>query len=259
MTRIISIASGKGGVGKTTVTANLGAALNEFGYKTVVMDTNLTTPNLGFHLGVPLYPKTLHDVLNGDAYIDEAIYVHPTGLKIIPAGISMADLKSTKPNKLGKVVLDLVGDHDVVLLDGAAGLGKESLANIQAADEVLIVTNPQLPSVTDALKAIKVAEEAGTHVLGIVLNRIRSNKSELSMEDVESLLGYPVIASVPDHDVVQESLAAKTPVVHYAPNTKASIELKKLSASLMGMDWEAPAEEKEKQSILSRFFGFLRK
>ena len=259
MTRIISIASGKGGVGKTTVTANLGAALNEFGYRTLVMDTNLTTPNLGFHLGVPLYPKTLHDVLKGDAYVDEAIYVHPTGLKIIPAGISMADLKSTNPKQLGKVVLDLVGDHDVVLLDGAAGLGNESIANIQAADEVLIVTNPQLPSVTDALKTVKVAEESGTHILGVVLNRIRGNKSELSADDVESLLGYPIIATVPDHDIVQESLAAKTPVVHYSPNAKSSIELKKLSASLMGMDWEAPAEDVEKQSILSRFFGFLRK
>ncbi len=259
MTRIISIASGKGGVGKTTITANVGAALNEFGYRTLVMDTNLTTPNLGFHLGVPLYPKTLHDVLKGEAYVDEAIYVHPTGLKIIPAGISMADLKSTNPKQLGKVVLDLVGDHDVVLLDGAAGLGKESLASIEAADEALIVTNPQLPSVTDALKAIKVAEEAGTHILGVVVNRIRNNKSELSIDDVESLLGYPVIATVPDHDIVQESLAAKTPVVHYSPNAKASIELKKLSASLMGMDWEPPEEDGSKQSLLSRFFGFLRK
>ncbi|MCK5333089.1 MAG: AAA family ATPase, partial [Candidatus Aenigmarchaeota archaeon] len=173
MTRVIAVSSGKGGVGKTTMTSNLGVALNDFGQKAVVVDTNLTTPNLGFHLGVPLYPKTLHDVMKGEASIDDATYIHPSGLKVIPAGISMADLKSTNPKNLSKAVISLVGDHDVVLLDSAAGLGKESMAGIHAADELLVVTNPQLPAVTDALKAIKVSEEEGTKVIGVVLNKIK--------------------------------------------------------------------------------------
>src|SRR3989338_1469258 len=206
MTRVIVVASGKGGVGKTTLTSNLGAALTEFGYKTVVVDANLTTPNLGFHLGVPLYPKTLHDVLKGDASIDETIYAHPSGLKVIPAGISMADLKSTNPKNLGKAVLDLIGDYDVVILDGAAGLGKESLASLQAADEALIVTKPQLPAVTDALKTIKLAEEAGTKISGIVLNRVRGASSELSVADVESLLGHSVIATIREENKMTDAL-----------------------------------------------------
>ena len=67
MTRIIACASGKGGVGKTTFVANLGVALAELGKDVIAVDTNLTTPNLGLHLGVPLYPTTLHDVLKGKA------------------------------------------------------------------------------------------------------------------------------------------------------------------------------------------------
>lgn len=256
MTRVIAVASGKGGVGKTTVTSNLGSALTEFGQRALVMDTNLTTPNLGFHLGVPLYPKTLHDVLKGEAYIDEAIYVHPSGLKVIPAGISMADLKSTNPKDLSKVVLDLVGDHDIVFLDSAAGLGREAVAGIESADELLVVTNPELPSVTDALKAIKLSEEMGTHVLGVVLNRVKGIKSELSVSDVESLLGYPVISQIPEDKTMIESLSAKSPIVAYAPNSPASVEMKKLAATLVGIDYHAPVSPKG-PSFISRIFSFL--
>ena len=258
MTRVIVVASGKGGVGKTTLTSNLGAALTEFGVKTIVVDANLTTPNLGFHLGVPLYPKTLHDVLKGEASIDETIYAHPSGLKVIPAGISMADLKSTNPKNLGKAVLDLIGDYDVVILDGAAGLGKESLASLQAADEALIVTNPQLPAVTDALKTIKLAEEAGTKISGIVLNRVRGSKAELSNPDVESLLGYPVIATVGEEGKMLDALAAKTPLVSYEPNVSAAHEIKKLAAVLVGHNYEVPKAQKT-ASFWGKIFGFIGK
>lgn len=256
MTRVIAISSGKGGVGKTTMTSNLGIALNDFGQKTVVVDANMTTPNLGFHLGVPLYPKTLHDVMKGEASIDEATYIHPSGLKVIPAGLSMADLKSTNPKNLNKAVLDLVGDHDIVLLDSAAGLGKEAMSSIDTADELLVVTTPHLPSVTDALKAIKVAEEAGTKVLGVVLNRVKGRNAELSVSDVEALVGYPVIAQVPEDELMTDSLAAKMPIVAYSPNSKSSVEIKKLAAALVGVDYKPPAMRGS--SFLSRFFGFLR-
>jgi len=79
MTRLICVSSGKGGVGKTTVTSNIGAALTQFGSDTIVLDANLTNPNLGFHLGIPLYPKTLHDVLKGEAHITEAMYITTQG------------------------------------------------------------------------------------------------------------------------------------------------------------------------------------
>ena len=256
MTRVIVVASGKGGVGKTTLTSNIGAALTEFGYRTIVVDGNLTTPNLGFHLGVPLYPKTLHDVLKGEASMEETIYVHPSGLNVVPAGISMADLKSTNPKNLGKAVLDLVGDYDVVLLDGAAGLGQESLSTLQAADEALIVTNPQLPAVTDALKTIKLAEEAGTKIAGIVLNKVRGASSELSVADVESLLGHKVIATIREENKMTDALAAKTPLVSYEPFNKTTYQIKALAASVVGHAYEVPAAAKA-DSFWAKVFGFL--
>ncbi len=256
MTRIITVTSGKGGVGKTTITSNVGAALHDFGVNVLLMDANITTPNLGFHLGVPLYPKTIHDALRGEVNIKDTIFTHSTGMKVVPAGISISDLKSTSPDKLTHTVMDLVGEYDMVLMDGAAGLGRESVASIEAADEVLVVTNPQLPSVTDALKAIKISEEFGTNVLGVVLNRVTGKKSELSAEDVESLLGYPVVSILPEDPIFHDSLAAKTPLVYYGPNTKAAVELKKLAASIAGINWEGKYEEK--RGIFSRLLSLFR-
>ncbi len=240
MTRLLSVVSGKGGVGKTTISVNLAAGLHDFGVNVVLMDTNITTPNLGFHLGVPLHPTTLHDVLRGNAHIQEAIYTHPTGLKIVPAGISISDLKNANPEKLARVVLDLVGEYDLVVMDGAAGLGRESLASIEAADDVLVVTNPNIPAVTDALKAIKIAEEFGTNVLGVVLNRVTGKKSELDVDDIESLLGYPIVSIIREDPLFQESLAAKTPLVYYAPKSRSALELKRLAAEIAGIEWRMP-------------------
>ena len=159
MTRIVVCASGKGGVGKTTLVANLGLALAKLGKDVTVVDANLTTPNLGLHLGVPLYPTTLHDVVKGRAHIRDAIYEHESGLKIIPAGISIKDLKGADPKEIPNAFLGLLGTSDIVLVDASAGLGREALSALEAADELLLITNPDISSVTDALKTAKLAEQ----------------------------------------------------------------------------------------------------
>lgn len=243
MTRLICVSSGKGGVGKTTVTANLGAALTNFGADTVVLDANLTNPNLGFHIGIPLYPKTLHDVLKGDAHITEAMYIHDSGLRVVPAGLSVDDLKDTSPDNLADVLLDTIGEPDFVLVDSAAGLGNESLNAIEASDEVIIVTNPNLPAVTDALKTVNVAEEAGTDVSGVVLNMVKDHDAELSTEEVESMIGYEVLMEIPHHEKVEEALAVKKPLVHHEPDHHVSERFKGVASDLAGLDYEPELEQ----------------
>ncbi len=257
MTRVIGVVSGKGGVGKTTIASNLALALNEFNKRVMIIDTNLTTPNLGFHMGIPLYPKTFHDLLRGEAYPEEATYIHPSGVHVIPAGISLNDLKKTDPKNMDNVILDLVGDHDIILLDGAAGLGKEGMAGIKASDELLIVTNPELPAVTDALKAVKLAEETGTHILGVVLNKHNNVSSELTVSEVEALMGYPVISTISGDNQMQASLAAKTPLISYKPNSQASHEIKKLAGNLIGIDYQPPVQART-TGFFSKIFGFLK-
>ena len=255
MTRLMCVSSGKGGVGKTTITSNLGSALSDFGCDTVVMDANLTNPSLGFHLGIPLYPKTLHDVLRDEAHISEATYVHNSGLKVVPAGISIEDLRNTSPRDLGDVLLDVVGEPDVVLIDSAAGLGQEAINAVETSDELLLVTNPDLPSVTDALKTASIAESAGTEIYGVVLNRVKNSPEELNVEEVESMIGHPVIKTVPEDSRVPESIAVKEPVVRHSPKSRVSREIKKLAAEIAGVDYNPRVEKK---GLFSRLFSFLK-
>ena len=159
MTKIITITSGKGGVGKTTTAINLGAALNSFGKEVIIVDANLTTPNVGLHLGAPIVPVNLNHVLAGKADITDAIYEHESGTKIIPSSLSVRELRKINHSKLKDVGKKLRKMADYIIFDSAAGLGAEAIAAIEAADELIIVTNPEIPAVTDALKTSKVIEE----------------------------------------------------------------------------------------------------
>lgn len=236
MAHVIAVSGGKGGVGKTTTVANLGLALKKMGKDVTLIDTNLTTPSLSLHLGIPLYPITLHDVLRGDAYITEAMYIHQSGVRVVPASLSLEDLEGTDARRITKVLNDAVADTDVVLLDCAAGLGNETVAALRASDALLIVTNPDLPSVTDALKTKKLAEEMGMEILGVVLNRVDSKKkkSQLSEREVKEMLEVPILANIPEDAAVQEAIHKKTPVLSHKPSAASSKEFMRLAQSLTG-------------------------
>ena len=253
MARVISIISGKGGVGKTTTAVNLGASLVEMGRDVTIIDGNLTTPNLSLHLGIPLYPITLHDVLKGKAYLTEAIYIHPSGIKVIPASLSVDALRGLKPKKLQNIIRTLSGKNGIVLIDSAAGLGREAHASILSSDELIIVTNPELTAVTDALRTIKVAEKEGNKILGIVVNKIKGYKHELSIDEIQSMLEVPVIGVVPEDKKVKESIALKTPVVHFYPAARVSKEFKKIAHYIEGIEYKEP-----KKSWIESFFEWMR-
>lgn len=237
MTRIISVVAGKGGVGKTFLTSNLGIALTELGKDVIAIDSNLTTPNLGIHLGVPFYPVTLQDVIKTKAKAHEALYRHPSGLRVLPAGIGINDLRSVDPKGVQNVVLDLLGRSEIMLIDSAAGLGKEALTALETGDEALFVVNPELPSVVDALKAAKIADQLGTKKLGVVVNRNRGYKYELTNAEIYSMLNMPVIANLPDDRYVSESIATRTPFIHHKPNNHLSHEIRSLAAKLVGYEY----------------------
>src|SRR3989339_743502 len=103
MSRIITITSGKGGVGKTTTSINLAAALNFFGKDVIIVDANLTTPNVGLHLGAPIVPVSLNHVLLGKAKVSDAIYEHESGTKIIPSSLSVKELRRLDHSKLKEI------------------------------------------------------------------------------------------------------------------------------------------------------------
>ncbi len=234
MSRLIVVTSGKGGVGKTTTAVNLGTSLNTFGKDVVILDANLTTPNIGIHLGAPVVPIHLHHVLAGKSKINDAVYEHYSGTKIVPASISIDDLRDANPDNLSKVAKSLKKMHEFIICDSAAGLGKEAATAIGIADEVLVVTNPELPAVTDALKVIKFAEDMKKNVIGVVVSRSSNNKSQISLKDIEIMLEKPILGVIPEDMNVKEALSQKDAVIHTHPYSKASLSYKQLAAKLLG-------------------------
>jgi septum site-determining protein MinD len=252
MTRIIAIASGKGGVGKTTVVSNLAASLSHFRKSVVAIDANLTTSNLGLHLGIPLYPVTLNDVLNGRARIKDALYYHSAGFRVIPGDVSLSRLMVPQSNKLLDVFYKLAGDADFVLIDTAAGLGKEAQATIKAADELITVTNPEMPALTDALKLSRLARSFETDNVGVIVNRVKNMPYEIPVERVREFLGLPVIGKVYEDHNVGKSIAGRQPVVLYRPNSISSQQMKAIAAALIGEEYII------RKPLADRFFGWLR-
>lgn len=252
MTRIIAVASGKGGVGKTTVVSNLAAALSHFRKSVVAIDANLTTSNLGLHLGIPLYPVTLNDVLNGRAKVKDALYYHSAGFRVIPGDVSLSRLMVPQSNKLLDVFYKLAGDADFVLIDTAAGLGKEAQTTIKAADEMITVTNPEMPALTDALKLSKVASDFETDNVGVIVNRIKNMPYEVPVNRIEEFLGLPVIGKIYEDHNVGKSIANRQPVVLYRPNSIASQQMKAIAARLIGEQYVI------RRPVTHRFFGWLR-
>jgi len=238
MTRFIAITSGKGGVGKTTTSINLGTALTNFGRDVIVLDGNLSTANVGIYLGSPIVPITLHDVLKGKRDITDAVYLHPSGLKIIPGSISIDELKKANYKKLREALAKLLGKAEVVIVDTPPGLGKDTMAILKAADEIIVVTNPELPAVTDALKTIKMAERVGTKIAGVVLTRFKNDKIDMNIGNVEAIVEKPVIGIIPDDDAIRKAVRMKHPVTYTHPNSAASVGYKKLAANLLGERYE---------------------
>lgn len=231
------ITSGKGGVGKTTLVSNLASALTKLGQNVIAVDANLTTPNLSLHLGLHLVPNTLHDVLRGDAPLKNSIYPHPLGFKVIPGSMNVNDLIGVDPSKISSVLLNLLGKSDFILTDCAAGLGREAITAIQATDEVILITNPDLPSVVDGLKAIKLAEANDKKIIGVVVNRVGRKKHELNRIKIEEILNYPVLVEIPEDRNVSKAIAQKLPVVDYAPSSPASVAVQLLAHKLVGEEF----------------------
>lgn len=237
MSRFISIVSGKGGVGKTTTALNLGVALSKFGSSAAVVDASFHTPNIGIHLGSPKLPNSIHDVLNGDAHATAALHFHPSGIHVMTGLISHNSHKLANLDGFRNIITGLDGHSDFVLLDCSPGLGEDIEESMKASNEAIIVTNPDMAAVTDAMRAMRVAKENGVRIVGAVINRTRNDSVELTRNNIERLLETQVLASVPEDDNVRLSQRLRHPVIHSHPTSPASIAYKKAAAVILDQDY----------------------
>jgi len=250
MTRLIVITSGKGGVGKTTTAVNLGAAMKYFNADVLVIDANLTTPNLGLHLGSPEAPVNLNHILNKKAEPFEAVYEHESGMKIIPASLAITELKKIQYNELKKYKKDFKKLSEYIIIDSSAGLGEEAVSSLHLADEIIVITNPEMPAITDALKTVKLAEQMKKKVIGVIMTRVRKNDFEMQPEVVKDMLEIPILGMVPEDICVQESLGMKDAVVHTHPKSKAARAYKEIAAKLLDIEYDSDID---KETLWERF------
>lgn len=254
MSKIMVITSGKGGVGKTITAINLAAAMKYFGEDVLVIDGNLSTPNVGLHLNSPEVPINLNHVLRGKAEPFEAVYEHESGIKIMPSSLSVKELKRTRPERMKDFKKDFKKLSGNIIVDSSAGLGHEASCAIEIADELIVVTNPEIPAVTDALKAVKLAEQLKKPVLGAIVTRVRKDDIELEPEIVKEMLEVPILGMIPEDMAVKKSIRNKGTVVHLHPKSSAARAYKEIAAKILNIPYDS---DKDREGFFERFSTWL--
>jgi len=249
---VYTIGSGKGGAGKTLFTVNTGAAFAQMGLKTLVMDCDIGMANL--NLVITLETKTeasLHDVLAEKADVHEAINHTSYGLDVLPSGLSIAGFKQANPEKLRDVMGQIVDEYDFILIDSPAGISKEAVVPLAVCDEAVLIINPELTSITDALKTKLLTDIVGRKVRGVVINKVLGMKGELGVSKIEELLEVGVLGVIPNDKSIVKAAALKVPVVIKEPDSPASKKIKEIAKKL------ANIEESKKQKVNSKKDGFV--
>jgi septum site-determining protein MinD len=211
---VLTIAGGKGGVGKTTTAINAGVALQEAGYDTIIVDADLGMTNIGDLLGIDHEPS-FHDVLAGEASLIDATVEGPNGISVLAGENSLEAFARGDPSNLRRVVHSLAESYEVVIVDTGAGLNHETAVPMGLADGVVLVSTPDEVSLTDAKKAAELAGKVDGEVLGTVVARAGPDTDAPTVSDE---LGITVLAAVPE----DTKTARNEPVVGNAADSLAA-------------------------------------
>jgi septum site-determining protein MinD len=206
---VCTIASGKGGAGKTTTAVNLGAVFGDEGYDVAVVDADLGMANVGEMLGLEC-DRGIHDVLAGDATVDEAA-VETDGIAAVPGDRALEAFAEADPAELRTVIDPLSEGNDLVLVDTSTGLSHETAVPLGLADGVLLVTTPEAVSLLDTGKTAELVERVDGEVVGSLFTRVTSAGD---IGGLDERFGAPTLGVVPANRD-----AAGEPVVHTAPES----------------------------------------
>lgn len=203
--RSISISSGKGGTGKTTLTANLGIALGNLGHDVTILDGDLAMANLAIILGMHKCELNFLDVLAGKANVGDVVYKN-YGIKVVPTGFRFEDIQdllaSLKKDRVEQSIDELLRQTEFLLIDAPAGIADSTIISILAAREMIPVTNPTYASLVDCYKTIRLANVLGAWTRGLVVNRV-GKAADISLKDIEHFMSkalgaMPILGEIPD-------------------------------------------------------------
>ena len=238
MSEVISIVSGKGGTGKTFTAANLSLAMQNFGEQVVCLDTDLDSPNLALQLGHTPENHTIEDYLQGDINEVKAVNVHSSGLLFVPSSLHLTESKVSE-KRLERMVDRFSGFADRIIVDAAPGFNESFYNTLKVSDRALVVTNPEFQAVQDVMKISEEAEEHGTPIEGIVLNKLEGLDEETTHEEVESLTGLDVLQKIPYHEEVRKSVHESNPLT-MDPHSKVGHRFRELAAELTDRKFKPP-------------------
>ncbi len=243
MTRVIVITSGKGGVGKTTITANLGTAIAQLGNKVCLIDADFGLRNLDLLLGLEQrVVYTLIDALAGECSLEKAIVKdkRTEGLHLLPAAQNRTK-EAINPEQMKRVIAQLSPHFNYILVDCPAGIEMGFRNAIAAAREALVVTTPEVAAVRDADRVVGLLEnERNMKSINLIVNRLRPEMVEmdemLSVEDIVDLLVIPLIGIVPDDKRIITSSNKGEPLVLNPEGVLPAMAIQNIARRIQGYE-----------------------
>ncbi len=237
--RVIAVTSGKGGVGKTNLSVNMGVALAQMGRRVALLDADMGLANVDILLGMS--PKfNLSHVLKGEKTLNEIMLTGPAGLRVIPAssGIQhMSDLSTIEQAGVIRAFSDVDKDLDVLIVDTAAGISASVVNFARACQEIIVVVCDEPTSLTDAYAYIKLLNrDYGLNSFHIITNMVQSSEhgqnlfSKLTKVTDRYLdVNLQYVGAVPMDDFLRKSVQKQSPVVEAFPQSKAALAFKNLA------------------------------
>ena len=257
-TRIILICSGKGGVGKTTLTANLGIALARLGSRTAVLDADFGLRNLDLLLGLEnRIVYTAQEVLAGTCRLEQALVKHKQepNLSLLPAG-NPRMLEWLTPEDMKRIVALLAERSDFVLIDCPAGIEDGFKNAAAAAQEAIVITTPEVSAVRDADRVIGLLNIQGVQPVQLVLNRVRprmmANQEMLAVSDVTDILALPLLGLVVEDEQVIVSTNRGEPLTLNGTGSPAAKAYLNVARRLQGESIPLIDPSKEREGLRAK-------
>lgn len=259
--RIITVTSGKGGVGKTTATANLGVALAAMGKNVLTVDADIGLRNLDVMMGLEnRIVYDLVDVIEGRCRSQQAIIRDRrlSRLHLLPAA-QTRDKTAVNPTQMAELCEKLRPEFDFVLIDSPAGIEQGFRNAVAGADEVLIVTTPEVPAVRDADRVIGLIEADGKGPSNLIINRLKPEMVErgdmLDTIDIVEVLAIRLIGIVPEDENILVASNRGLPT-SFNSDTLAGQAFRNVARRLIGEDVPF-IDLRERKGLLNRFLDFL--